>query len=72
MSQDFFDRDTKSVTEQAADVLRDSGRAVSDAFASLKQPHMPLDILARATRQNPLPALLAAFAIGIYLTRRRR
>jgi hypothetical protein len=61
----------RSVADQAAQAFRSAGQRVSEAIDTAQEPGMPLDRLARFTRQAPLQALAAAFLVGVILTRRR-
>jgi hypothetical protein len=44
---------------------------VNETIEAIKEPAMPLEQVARLTRQAPLQALAAAFLIGLLFTRRR-
>jgi hypothetical protein len=57
--------------DQVAQTFRSAGQQVNEAIETLKEPGMPLDKVARLTRQAPLQALAAAFLIGVLFTRRR-
>jgi hypothetical protein len=45
---------------------------VSDAIDVAREPGMPLDVLARAVRKNPLATLAVAFMVGVVFGRPRR
>lgn len=57
--------------DQAGQAFRSAGQRVNEAIEALKEPGMPLEKVARLTRQAPLQALATAFLIGVLLTRRR-
>jgi hypothetical protein len=60
-----------SLAGQAAQAFRSASQRVNEAIEAVQEPGMPLDILARATRQAPLQALAVAFLVGVLFTRRR-
>jgi hypothetical protein len=70
-----LDRDTQSepgsLADQAAQAFRSASQRVNEAIEAVQEPGMPLDVLARATRQAPLQALAVAFLVGVLVTRRR-
>jgi hypothetical protein len=57
--------------DQAAQAFRSASQRVNEAIEAIREPGMPLDILARFTRQAPLQALAVAFLVGMLATRRR-
>jgi hypothetical protein len=57
--------------DQVALAFRSAGQRVSETIEALKEPGMPLEKVARLTRQAPLQALAAALLIGVLFTRRR-
>jgi hypothetical protein len=57
--------------DQVAQAFRAAGQRVNETVEALQEPGMPLDKVARLTRQAPLQALAAAFLIGVLFTRRR-
>jgi hypothetical protein len=59
-----------SVGTRAADTARTAAKGIGNAIKESRRPGMPLDILANATREAPLGALLAAFLLGVIVARR--
>lgn len=59
-----------SVAARAAGTARTAVKGIGDAIKESRRPGMPLDILANATREAPLGALLAAFLLGVIVARR--
>ena len=57
--------------DQMAQSFRSAGQCVNETIEALREPGMPLEKVARLTRQAPLQVLAAAFLIGVLLTRRR-
>jgi len=57
--------------DQAAQAFRSASRRVNEAIEAAQEPGMPLDVLARLTRQAPVQALAVAFLVGILAARRR-
>jgi hypothetical protein len=57
--------------DQAAQAFRTVSQRVNEAIEAVREPGMPLDMLARFTRQAPLQALAVAFLVGVIVTRRR-
>ena len=57
--------------DQAARGFRSASRRVNEAIAVVQEPGMPLEVLARFTRQAPLQALAVAFLVGVLVTGRR-
>jgi hypothetical protein len=57
--------------DQVAQAFRSTGQRVNETIEALREPGMPLEKLARLTRQAPVQALAAAFLIGVLFTRRR-
>jgi hypothetical protein len=57
--------------DQAEKAFRSASQRVNEAIEAAQEPGMPLDLLARFTRQAPLQALAAAFLVGVLITRRR-
>jgi hypothetical protein len=62
----------RSVPDQVSEAFRSLSQRVTDALDTVQQPGMPLDRLARFTRQAPLQALAVAFLVGVLATHRRR
>lgn len=60
-----------NLIDQAAQAFRSASQRVNEAIAAVQEPGMPLDTLGRWTRQAPLPALVAAFLVGVIVARRR-
>jgi hypothetical protein len=61
----------RSFADQAAQSFRSASQRINETIDALQEPGMPLDSLARFTRQAPLQALAVAFLVGVILTRRR-
>jgi hypothetical protein len=59
-----------SVGARAAETVKSAAKGVGAAIKQSRKPGMPLDILANATREAPLGALLAAFLLGVIVARR--
>jgi hypothetical protein len=59
-----------SVGARAAETARTAAKGIGNAIKESRRPGMPLDILANATREAPLGALLAAFLLGVIVARR--
>jgi hypothetical protein len=59
-----------SVAARAADTARTAAKGIGNAIRESRRPGMPLDVLARVTREAPLGALLAAFLVGVIVARR--
>ena len=59
-----------SVGARAAQTARTAAKGFGNAIRESRRPGMPLDILANATREAPLGALLAAFLVGVIVARR--
>jgi hypothetical protein len=59
-----------SVGARAAETARTAAKGIGSAIRESRRPGMPLDILANATREAPLGALLAAFLLGVIVARR--
>jgi hypothetical protein len=57
--------------DQAAQAFRSASQRVNEAIEAVQEPGMPLDVLARLTRQVPLQALAVAFLVGMIVARRR-
>jgi len=57
--------------DQAAHAFRSASQRVNAAIEAVREPGMPLDVLARLTRQAPLQALAVAFLVGVLAVRRR-
>jgi hypothetical protein len=57
--------------DQVARAFRSAGQRANETIEALREPGMPLEKVARLTRQAPLQALAAAFLIGVLFTRRR-
>jgi hypothetical protein len=57
--------------DQAAQAFRTVSLRVNEAIEAVREPGMPLDMLASFTRQAPLQALAVAFLVGVIVTRRR-
>ncbi len=51
--------------------FRSASQRVNEAIAVVQEPGMPLEVLARFTRQAPLQALAVAFLVGVLVTGRR-
>jgi hypothetical protein len=62
--------ETQTLLDKAADAAHATSTAVNDAIEAGREPGMPLEMLARWTRQAPLQALLAAFIVGVMVARR--
>jgi len=74
------------LTERAIDTVTDASRSGAEISAALvgavtrltealnraRRPHRPLGILAAATREAPLSALLLAVLLGVAIGRRRQ
>ena len=54
------------------DGVKDAADRIGAAIEAEQRPGRSLDVLATITRQTPLAALLAAFAVGALVARRRR
>jgi MYXO-CTERM domain-containing protein len=54
------------------DGVKDAADRIGAAVEAEQRPGRSLDVLAQITRQTPLVALLAAFAVGAIVARRRR
>jgi ElaB/YqjD/DUF883 family membrane-anchored ribosome-binding protein len=61
----------KSVADRAAETIRSASHRVSDAIDAGREPDMPLDILTKLVREEPLPSLAIAFLLGVLVARRR-
>lgn len=59
--------DPANPSDQAAQAFRTVSQRVNEAIEAVREPGMPLDMLARFTRQ----ALAVAFLVGVIVTRRR-
>jgi len=62
---------TESAAARAAEGVRAASQTVSDAIDAGRRPGMPLDTLARLTRESPLAALAIAFLLGLAISRPR-
>ena len=51
--------------------FRSASQRVNEAIAVVQEPGMPLEMLARFTRQAPLQALAVAFLVGVLVRGRR-
>lgn len=54
------------------DGVNDAADRIGAAIEAEQRPGRTLDVLAKITRQTPVAALLAAFAVGAIVARRRR
>ena len=57
--------------DRAVQAFRSASQRVNEAIEAAHAPGMPLDVLARLTRQAPVQALAVAFLVGILAARRR-
>jgi len=57
--------------DQVTQAFRSASQRVNEAIEAVQEPGMPLDMLARFTRQTPLQALAVAFLVGVLFSRRR-
>jgi hypothetical protein len=60
-----------SAGEKAAAAIQSASQTMSDAVDAGRRPGMPLETLARLTRESPLAALTIAFLFGLVISRRR-
>jgi hypothetical protein len=65
-------RDRKSVFAEVSEVVHGVVDYVAEAIEKGRKPGRPLSILSNVTREAPLGALLAAFLLGVAVSRRRR
>jgi hypothetical protein len=61
----------RSAGEKAAKAIQSASQTVTDAVEAGRRPGMPLDTLARLTRESPLAAITIAFLFGLAISRRR-
>jgi hypothetical protein len=61
----------RSVADQTAQAFRSASQRVNQAIEAVREPGMPLEIVSRWTRRAPLQALVAAFLVGVIMSRRR-
>ena len=61
----------RSAGEKAAEAIQSASQTVTDAIDAGRRPGMPLDTLARLTRESPLAALAIAFLFGVAISRPR-
>jgi len=64
-------QDEPDTVSKVVDGIQSASQRVSDAIETGRRPGMPLDTLARATREAPLAALAIAFMLGLTFARRR-
>jgi hypothetical protein len=60
-----------NLLDQAAQAFRSASQRVNETIEAAQEPGMPLDVLARLTRQAPVQALAVAFLVGMIAARRR-
>ena len=58
-------------TESLFDQVTGAVHHIRDAFAAARKPGMPLSVLSNVAREAPLASLLAAFLVGVAVSRRR-
>lgn len=56
---------------QASEAVKVAAGGVATAVEAGRRPGMPLDVLARVTREAPLASLFVAFLFGVAVARRR-
>lgn len=59
------------VVAQASEAFKGAADNIAAAVQAGKRPGMPLDILARLTREAPLASLFVAFLVGVAVARQR-
>lgn len=64
-------RTAKSTASRVFETLSRAGNALTEAFDNAKKPGMPLSVLSNVAREAPLASLLAAFLLGVAISRRR-
>jgi hypothetical protein len=65
------ERPDRTAGEKTADAVKAASQTVTDAIDAGRRPGMPLDTLARLTRESPLAALAIAFLFGVAISRPR-
>jgi len=61
----------REAVQAATRTVKETTQSVADAVEAGRRPGAPLDRLARWAREAPLPAVTAAFLVGVLLGRRR-
>ncbi len=64
-------RERKSIFAELAEVVNGFADYVGNAIEKGRKPGMPLSVLSNITREAPLGSLLAAFLLGVIVSRRR-